>query len=37
MSGAAFLPVNIGIAFCDIRKPEKITEVTPAKRLRLRS
>ena len=30
MSGAAFEPVNIGIAFCDIRMPEKITAVTAA-------
>ena len=36
MSGGAFAPINVGIAFCDIRMPEKITAVMPPKRLRLR-
>jgi hypothetical protein len=32
MSGADFAPVNAGIAFRDIRMPEKITAVMAAKK-----
>jgi hypothetical protein len=31
MSGAACAPVNVRIAFCDIKIPEKITAVTREK------